>query len=212
VKRTLAISAAALALSSCFIHERQPQPRAVTGAWAEQRDLATRGAKLYDGIEHRASAAVVHLSLPVREARARRLAEWLGWTPVELERALARERAEAAAGEEFLLSFYTADRFANELDTEGTIWRVALVVDGVDLLPTAIEGLEADATTRELFPMIGPFDQLYRLRFPRAAGGELDGRAFVLRIASGLGKLDVDYEEAPGLPVGMEVVPPPQRR
>jgi hypothetical protein len=209
--RRLAPAAAALALSACFIHGRQPQPETGAGAWAEQRDLATRGGKLYDGIQHRATAAVVHLSLPVREARARRLAEWLAWAPAELDRALAKERAEAAAGEEFLLSFYTVNRFANDLDTDHSIWRLALVVDGQDLLPRRVEEISPDDTTKQLFPMIGPFDRVYRMRFPLAPGGELDGRAFVLRISSGVGRIDLDFEDAPGLPSGMLVVPPPQR-
>lgn len=210
MRRALLAAAASLALPACFIHERQPQPRTTEGVWAEQRDLATRGVKLYDGVEHRANASVCHLSLAVREARARRLAEWLGWTPVELERALAKERAEAAAGEEFLVSFYTVDRFANALGGVDTIWRVALMVDGTDILPRKIELLESDQTTRQLFPMVGPFDLLYRVSFPPAPSGAIEGRPFILRIASGIGRIDVDYTAKPGLPVGIEVVPPPQ--
>lgn len=210
MSRALLIAAAALALPACFIHERQPQPRPAEGVWAEQRDLATRGVKLYDGVEHRANASVCHLSLAVREARARRLAEWLGWTQAELEQALAKERAEAAAGEEFLVSFYTVDRFANTLGAVDTIWRVALVVDGADVLPTKIRLLDSDQTTRHLFPMVGPFDLLYRVSFPLPPGGALEGRPFLLRIASGIGRIDVDYSAPPGLPNGLEAVPPPE--
>jgi hypothetical protein len=212
VTRALVVAAAAVALPACFIHERQPQPPTSAGVWAEQRDLATRGVKLYDGVEHRATASVCHLSLAVREARARRLADWLGWTPTEFEQALAKERAEAAAGEEFLVSFYTVDRFANTLAASDSIWRVALVVDGTDILPTRIRYLDTDhdQTSRALFPMIGPFDSLYRVTYPMPPSGPLEGRPFMLRIASGIGRIDLDYAAKPGLPNGIEVVPPPQ--
>ena len=208
--RLALVAAAALALPACFIHERQPQPGTTSGVWADQRDLATRGEKLYDGIDYRANAAVCHLSLAVREARARRLGEWLGWTPEELEKALAKERAEAAAAEEFLVSFYTVDRFANTLAATESIWRVALLVDGSDVLPRKIQFLDSDQTTRALFPMVGPFDSLYRVSFPLPPGGALEGRPFMLRIASGIGRIDLDYSRKPGLPIGIEVVPPPQ--
>ena len=77
-----ALAAAALAAAGC--HPRSPLPMTREGEWALTRDAATRRAVLYDGFKHRATGTATHLSLAVREARARRLGEWLGWTDQEL--------------------------------------------------------------------------------------------------------------------------------
>jgi hypothetical protein len=188
------LAAAALsALAGCSIHPRSPVPATREGEWALVRDAATRRTTLYDRFRHRATATATHLSLAVREARARRLAEWLGWTPEELETRLAAERAEAAGGEEFILCFYTADSRANDLDAPRSVWRVALKIGDVDLLATRVTSIDSDATTAGLFPYVGPFDVVYRVSLPRPAAGALDGKPFVLQIASTLGKVDLDY-------------------
>lgn len=205
---TRSLAVAALMLGACL--PRQPLPRTTTGDWAEKRDFATRGLKLYDGLDHLATASVVHLSMDVREARAKRVSEWLRSTPAEMDETLAKERTEAAAGETFILSFYTTDPKANDLDAKNTVWRVALVVEGTDYLVTKIELHRADLTTKELFPMIGAFDQVYRLRFPFVPGG-LSGRPFIVRLASAVGEIDLDYGKPPGLPPGIEAVPPSAR-
>jgi hypothetical protein len=208
--RALLAAAALAASSGCAIHSRAPLPPTREGEWALVRDAATRRAVLYDRFKHRATATATHLSPAVREARARRLAEWLGWTPAELEARLATERTEAASTEEFLVSFYTADTRANDLDAPRSVWRVALQVGSADMVATKMTSVDSDATVVGLFPYVGPFDVAYRVIFPKAPQ-PLDGSPFVLRLASGLGSLDLDY----GAPVTQVVdapwqpVPPP---
>ncbi len=191
--RAAAAIAAALVLAGCPFHPRTPVPATRAGEWAIARDAATRRALLYDGFDHRATATATHLSLAVREARARRLAEWLGWTEQELTEALAKERADATAGEEFVLAFYTADRKMNDLDAPRSVWRVAVKVEGADLLATRVTSIDSDATTVGLFPYVGPFDTVYRIFLPHPVGAALDGKPFLLEVASALGKLDIDY-------------------
>ena len=147
----------------------------------------------------------------VREARARRLAEWLGWTPKELEDRLAQEHSEAAAGEEFVLSLYTADPRTNELDAPRSIWRVALKVGNEDLLATRVTSVQSDATTKGLFPYVGPFDVVYRVILPHAPSGPLEDRPFVLELASALGKVEIDYGAPRPQPANepWQPVPPP---
>jgi hypothetical protein len=190
--RSLLAAAALSALAGCSFHPRSPVPQTREGEWALVRDAATRRTVLYDRFQHRATATATHLSLVVREARAHRLAEWLGWTPQELEARLAAERAEAEAGEEFLLCFYTADLRSNDLDAPQSVWRVALKTADADLLATRVTSIDSDATTVGLFPFIGPFDVAYRVFLPKAPAA-LDGKPFVLQIASTLGKVDLDY-------------------
>lgn len=203
--------AAALALSAAGCHPRSPLPLTREGEWALARDPATRRAVLYDGFKHRATGTATHLSLPVREARARRLAEWLGWTARELADRLAQERKEHAAGEEFLLSFYTADTRAQDLDAPRSIWRVALKVDGADAIATRVTSIDPDANVVGLFPYVGPFDVLYRVLLPRPPSGDPAGKPFVLEFSSGYGKLSFDWGDPkaviPDQP--WQPVPPP---
>ncbi len=190
-----ALAAAALASAGC--HPRQPLPVTSEGEWAVVRDAATRRFVLYDGLDHRATATATHLSLPVREARARRLAEWLGWTEQELAARLAQERSEYAAGEEFLLSFYTADSRWQDLDGLKSVWRIALKVDGADVLASKVTSVDPDANLVNLFPYVGPFETVYRILVPRPPSGEIAGKAFVLELASGLGKISLEFGQTP---------------
>lgn len=203
-------AAALLALSGCPLHARAPLPPTREGEWAAARDAATRRAILYDGLAHRATATATHLTLTVREARARRLAEWLGWTPQELEARLAQERAGAAAGDEFVLAFYVAQPRGNDLDAPQSIWRVALKVGDADVLATRATGLESNATTVGLFPYVGPFEVVYRVTFPHPPGGAREGKSYVLEIASALGKLSLDFgTPAAKVEQPWQPVPPP---
>jgi hypothetical protein len=204
-----AAAAAALALGGCLARHRAPDPRPNVGEWAQQRDAATRRAMLYDGLKHRATGTATLLALPVREARARRLAEWLGWTAPELEHRLEQERAEAADGEEFILSFYTADPKDNDLDAPRSVWRVAVKVDGGDVLATRITSVDRDATNLALYPFVGPFDTIYRVFLPQASGGSLAGREFTFELASGRGKVSLDFGKRDGPITPQETVPPP---
>jgi hypothetical protein len=208
--RPAAAAAAVLALAACPLHPRSPLPRAREGDWALARDGASRRAFLYDGFNHRATATATFLSPPVREARARRLAEWLDWTPRELEDRLAQEHAEADAGEEFLVAMYTAGSKDNDLDAPRSIWRVAVKVGTEDLLASRVTSITVDATTSELFPYIGPFDVVYRVLMPHSPAGPIQDRPFVLELASGLGKLELDFgvpsKQPPNAP--WEPVPP----
>ena len=131
VRSALARAAAVgAALAALACHPRQPVPLTREGEWASVRDGATRRFILYDNFDHRATATATHLSLQVREARARRLAEWNGWTEQELQASLAQERKDYAAGEEFLVAFFSADWRSTDLASPRSIWRIAVEVDG----------------------------------------------------------------------------------
>ncbi|WP_242336246.1 MULTISPECIES: hypothetical protein [Anaeromyxobacter] len=201
----------ALLAAGCTIRSRTPYPRTDQGEWAEKRDQATRRDLLYDGLDHRATATATHLSLPVREARARRLAEWKGWTAEELEQRLARERAEAAAGEEFLLVFYTPSSRANDLDAPRSIWHVAVKSEAGELVSVGAHIADADDELHGLFPWVGPFDTVYRVQFPVPKEGPLADEGYVLEIASALGVLELDYTSPP-LPTPLIQPSPPEGR
>jgi hypothetical protein len=208
VAAPLLLLALALGAPGCGLKVYNPVPSPMIGEWADARGAATRRAQLYDGFSHRANASATHLTLRVREARARTLGEWLGWTPAELEARLAKERTEAAAGEDFLLAFYTADVTVNDLDAPESTWRVALQLDQQDVLAARVTDLEVDATLQKLFPFVGPFEVVYLVHFPPLAEGPLDGKPFVLLLASALGQVTLDFS-APAIPVRVIEPAPP---
>lgn len=195
--RRRALALLALALAGCGgvksrLPPREPQPGPEAGAYAELRDAVTRRARLYDGFVHRADVTATWLSPEVRDAGTRRMATWQGWSDAELEKALASQQADAAKGEQFLVSFYAADRKHNDLADPGSIWRIVLD-DGTLQVPAAsVEIVPLDANTLQLFPFIGHFDTAYRVRVPWT-GPPLSGRPFSLRLLSSLGPLVLDF-------------------
>jgi hypothetical protein len=169
-----------------------PKPPPDEGEWARVRDEATRRFELYDGFIHRATATATYLDERTREARAKRLALWFSWTDEELAARRALEAAEAAKYEEFVVVFYTAEKDENDLDAPRSVWRLAVENDGLEALAVDRSALDIDLTLRGLYPWIGPFDVVYRIRFPK--GSEpLTGKPFVLLLASASGKIPLDW-------------------
>ncbi|MGB8932088.1 MAG: hypothetical protein WCC48_12670 [Anaeromyxobacteraceae bacterium] len=189
--RTVSIALAAV-LAGCGTLSHAPDPEIDSGAWPEARDRSTRFTDLYDGFEHRASIWTVRLTLEVREERTRRLAQWLSWTQAELEAKLAEERAEAGKWDDFVVFLYTADQKWNDLDATSSIWRLEFDVGGGEALAARAESIGRNATFDALFPMGGPFDTAYRLRFPLQSDGATPLPGF-LRLASALGEMRLAY-------------------
>jgi hypothetical protein len=81
----------------------------------------------------------------------------------------------------------------NDLDAPHSVWRLAVEADEGELLATRVEWLESDATVVGLFPFVGVFDTVYRIRFPPSPKGPLAGRMFALEITSALGKIALAY-------------------
>jgi hypothetical protein len=186
----------ALLLPACAYITPAPDPSTTQGAWAQARDGATRAAKLYDVLDDVAFATATWQSEAVRIARVERLAEWKGMLPAEKDALLAKERTEAAEGEEFLLAFFTDDRRANDLATDRGTWRVSLVVNGTEqALAAKVSLVKRDPTIQVLYPYVTDFDTLYRIRFPKLPGPTpLSAQPFQLRIAGALGALRMSWE------------------
>jgi hypothetical protein len=195
----LALAAAALALSGCFlVLPQSPRPGPDEGDWARARAAFTRGGKIYDQLSTEAFATAVYQAPEVREARVRRSTEWAASTAEEREAALARERDESARFEDFVVALFTPDRADNDLDARQSVWRVALVVAGEgEALPESISQVRPDALLRELYPFLTEFDTVYRVRFARWKGGPIAARPFLLRLAGARGRLDLDFGKKP---------------
>jgi hypothetical protein len=192
----LALAAlAALPLAGCRYLRNNPEPSPEAGAWAAARTRYLARAKLYDGFTTRAFASAVYQSAEVRVARIARVASWKGLPVEERARMVAEEKAQLEQWDEFLLAFFTVERPDNDLDTGHSIWRVSLEPVGElgEAVPAKIEQLQPDVTLRTLYPDIGDFDTVYRVRFPRWKGEPLSGRPFTLKLASARGKLDLEF-------------------
>jgi hypothetical protein len=185
---------ALLIVAACLA--RQPLPPPEEGDWAVARDRATRSAKLYDGLATDAFASTVYLSPTVRETRARRLAVWTAMTVEERDRLLAAEREEAEKFDDFVVALFTPNRSDNDLDAPKSVWRVALVAAEGEELPVKIEQLKLNATLRALYPFVGDFDVVYRVRFSRFPA-PLALRPFTLRLAGAKGRIDLAYAPVP---------------
>ena len=123
------------------------------GAWAEARDAATRTAKLYNLLDDLAFATATWQSPALRAARVEKLAEWKGLLPAEKEALAAKEKAEAAEGEEFLVAFFTDDRRANDLASDKSTRRVSRLVNGTEQAVRAKVALvKRDPTLETLDP------------------------------------------------------------
>jgi hypothetical protein len=193
--RAATISTLVLLVAGCASGvptRRAPVPSPESGDWGLLRDASSRRVSLYDGFVHRANASATWFSPRVREAGVRRQAEWERKNQAEIEEAVVTARADALLGEEFLVSFYTAEKRANDLDASRSIWHLELD-DGETRVPAfEIIGFPTDATIRQLFPYVDPFEVVYRVRF-RWTGAPLDGRPFKLLISGGLGSLVLDF-------------------
>lgn len=198
--RRLALALLAVAVAGCGalqgvrsrLPPREPQPGPEDGAYADLRDAATRQDRLYDGFLHRADLTGTWLSAEVQDAGTRRLAAWQGWPQAELDAALAAQAAEAAKGEQFLLAMYTADRKHNDLADQGSVWRIQLDDGTTQASAAAVEVVPRDANARQLFPYIGSFDVVYKVRVPWT-GAPLAGRPFTLKVQGALGQLSLSF-------------------
>jgi hypothetical protein len=194
------VAVAALALAGCgavqsvksHLPPREPRLGPEDGAYAALRDAASRRARLYDGFVHRADLNGTWLSPEVRQAGTRRLAAWQGWGDAELQKALEADRLEAEKGEQFLLALYTADRKHNDLADPGSIWRVVLDDGTTQVGAAVVEVVSDDVNVKQLFPYIGPFDKVYRVRVPWT-GAPLGGVPFSLQVRGSLGALVLDF-------------------
>jgi hypothetical protein len=189
-----------LLLAGCRL--RLPPPGPSEGRdWTEARLRWSRSAKLYDRFEAHAFVAVAYQAPALRQARLEQVADWRSMTTVERKALAEAEAAEASRWEEFLVSLYTSDPQDNDLDLGHSIWRLALVVDGEgEALPAEVKSVRTDAELRELYPFIGDFDAVYRVRYPRWKGEPLAGRRFQLRLAGARGQVALDFAEGGAVP------------
>jgi hypothetical protein len=124
--------------------------------------------EIYQGFDTQLFSAATYQSAAFREARIRRQAEFLHWTPDVLARELAREQAENAQWVEFFFGAHTNDPHFDDFDSRNSNWRVVLVTGSGQVLPSEVVRIgRADMNMRAYYPYMSDFWVGYRIRFPR---------------------------------------------
>lgn len=178
-----------------------PAPKLQDGtAESAYRDLLKRysgTAEVYSNFDTHLFTGGTFQTWPFREARVRRMAQFLAMTPAEIEQRLLEERADWEQHYVFDLGTWTQDPKYDDFDTKKSIWRIALVTGRGEVLPTEIKRVQrVDHNLRALYPYMGMFWVHYRVKFPKTLA---DGTPVVpkgteevmLRVASTLGKAEL---------------------
>jgi len=165
-------------------------------AYQDVLDRYSRRAELYAGPEQgedtRMFTAATYQSPAFREARVRRNAAFRAEPAEVVDKALAKERADAEQFDDFYLGVHLVDYHYDDFDRPGSIWRVALVGGGAEATPTRIERVgRANVTLRAIYPYLGDFWVAYRVRFPKQVQGR--GAQLALRISSALGRVEMSF-------------------
>lgn len=177
--RALAAAAAA-SLCACAPATSWKVPRVgdrppVAAVDAQERDYQQVVARysahqeLYDRLDTRYFCAATFQSVPFREARVRRAAEFRRLPAAEVEKWLEEERAAAAAAHEvFLAAHFTDPRF-DDLDRPKSQWRLALVTPRGEVTPVKVERLgRSTMDLRSLYPYFDEFWVGFKVTFPKA--------------------------------------------
>lgn len=162
---------------------------AMESAYQQTLDRYTRSQGVFDFFDTRLFVHATWESTPFMEARVKRYARFRALPAEEERAALEAERQRLADVTEFHLAVHANDPKMDDFDRPGSMWRIALVVDGRETSPLLIERIGRTTTDqRAYYSYMEPFWVGYRVRFPKATGG-----AMTLKIASSVGKAELPF-------------------
>lgn len=177
-----------------------PPQLADDGAERAYRDVLTKysaQAQIYSGLDTQLFTGATFQTWAFRQARVHRLAQFKSMTHTEVDAQLAAEKAEFDQFHVFTLGTWTQDPKFDDFDRKDSVWRIALVADGVEVLPVDVRRVrKVNQDTRAIYPYMGEFWVEYRAKFPKLRS---DGtpvlppgtRDVVLQLASTLGKAEL---------------------
>ena len=178
----------------------EPAPKLEDGsaesAYQDVLKQYSQQAELYAGTmggeDTRMFCAATFQSGPYREARVRRTGAFRAEPAAEIDQKIAAEKAEADQFDEFFFAAHLVDYRFDDFDKHHSVWRIALVGDGVEETPVLVERVgRATVDMRAIYPYLGDFWAGYRIKFPKLAQGR--GAQLKLRLASTLGKVELTF-------------------
>jgi hypothetical protein len=165
--------------------------------YREILDRYTGRDEIYAGMDTHLFAGATYQSWAFREARVKRMAQFQRMSVEEIQARLLEERSEWERFHVFELGAWTEDPRFDDFDSKTSVWRIALVANGVELLPVEVKREKrVDQNVRGLYPYMGLFWVKYRVVFPRHGpnGSPLlpsGTKGLTLRLASALGRADL---------------------
>jgi hypothetical protein len=179
-------------------HVPGDQPPALGDLAAERAyqsllERSTRTAGVYDLLDTKAFFAASWQTPTFAEARVRREGSFKQWPTEVLESRLVGERKRLEGVTEFFLGVHVNESRFDDLGRPGSIWRLALEVDGgLQVEPLSIERLgRTNVELRSTYAFMESFWVGYRVRFPEVPARP--GQRLTLHLASALGSAHLVY-------------------
>ncbi|MFO0596906.1 MAG: hypothetical protein U0228_16445 [Myxococcaceae bacterium] len=173
-------------------------PPAVADAEAERNyqsvlERYTSERAVYDNLDTKIFFRATWLSRTFAEARVRREGMFKAWPTSELDAKWTAEQDRLKGVTEFFFAVHANDYRFDDFEKTNSMWRMVLVVNGEELPPATVERLgRTNTEMRSYFSYMESFWVGYRVRFAREVGGE----RFTLKLASALGKAELEYGES----------------
>lgn len=204
--RRVPIFLVALALVACSGAKVKPQLTYKNSYASYERIAAnwTRAGKVYKNFGTRSLVTATYFSLPMRRAFAAEWSRAYDLPDAERKNVLANQLADGEQRVEFVLSFYTPQPTHNDLDKNGSSWRLWFIdANGAKVEAARVQRLRVRHEKEYLFfPHLDRWSRLYRVYFPIQGP---DGQQLVteqgtvtLRVTGIEGVADLVWDIPPG--------------
>ena len=147
---------------------------------------------VYDGLDTRLFVAATWQSPRFIEARVRRQGEFQEQPEAEVNKHVLDEREKFKGRTEFFFGVHANEPKFDDFDRKNSIWRIALVAGGKEILPTEIKRVgRATMDMRATYPYMDVFWVAYSVKFD---GVMEPGQTAKLKVASTLGAAELDFQ------------------
>lgn len=175
-----------------------PAPAAANETLERQYQLElerfTRQQAVYDHLDTRLFVQATWQAPRFVSARLSRVAAFKAIPPGELVTQQEAEAKRLADVTEFFVAVHANDARFDDFDRPNSMWRIALVANGVEATPLSIERLgRSNIEMRSVYSYMESFWVGYRVRFPKVDLGP--GGTMMVRVASAVGRAELQFSE-----------------
>ncbi len=163
---------------------------AMESAYQQTLERWTRSQAVYDNLDTRIFVHATHESREFIDARVQRFARFRAMPQEEQTAALEAERQRVADATEFHVAVHANDYRLDDFDKAGSIWRLALLVDGREYPAKTIERIgRTNVDQRSIYSYMEPFWVGYRVRFAKVPSGSI-----TFKVSSSVGKAELVFK------------------